>query len=52
LDPLQFFGHVGWTRGIVPLRGSKLAPAFEDAFLSCEESEDAAELDRTTSDNL
>jgi Arc/MetJ-type ribon-helix-helix transcriptional regulator len=34
------------------LRGAELAPAYEDAFASWEESEDAAAWDLTTSDNL
>ena len=34
------------------LRGAELAPAYEDAFESWEESEDAAAWDQTTSDNL
>jgi len=34
------------------LRGAELAPAYEDAFASWEESEDAAAWDITTSDNL
>jgi Arc/MetJ-type ribon-helix-helix transcriptional regulator len=34
------------------LRGTELAPAYEDAFASWEESEDAAAWDITTSDNL
>jgi antitoxin ParD1/3/4 len=34
------------------LRGTELAPAYEDAFLSWEESQDAAYWDQTTSDNL
>lgn len=34
------------------LRGAELAPAYEDAFASWEESEDAADWDVTTSDNL
>lgn len=34
------------------LRGAELAPAYEDAFASWEESEDAADWDITASDNL
>lgn len=34
------------------LRGAELAPAYEDAFASWEESEDAADWDVTTSDNI
>jgi antitoxin ParD1/3/4 len=34
------------------LRGAELAPAYEDAFLSWEESEDAADWNHTTPDNL
>lgn len=34
------------------LRGAELAPAYEDAFASWEESEDAADWDVTTGDNL
>jgi Arc/MetJ-type ribon-helix-helix transcriptional regulator len=34
------------------LRGVELAPAYEDAFTSWEESEDAAAWDATTGDNL
>jgi Arc/MetJ-type ribon-helix-helix transcriptional regulator len=34
------------------LRGAELAPAYEDAFASWEQSEDAADWDVTTSDNL
>jgi Arc/MetJ-type ribon-helix-helix transcriptional regulator len=34
------------------LRGAELAPAYEDAFLSREESEAAADWDHTTPDNL
>lgn len=34
------------------LRGAELAPAYEDAFASWEDSEDAADWDVTTSDNL
>ena len=34
------------------LRGSELAPAYEDAFASWEGSEDAADWDVTTGDNL
>ena len=34
------------------LRGAELAPAYEDAFSSWEESEDAADWDGTTADNL
>ena len=34
------------------LRGAELAPAYEDAFASWEESEDAADWDITTGDNL
>jgi Arc/MetJ-type ribon-helix-helix transcriptional regulator len=34
------------------LRGAELAPAYEDAFLSWEESSDAAEWDVAGADNL
>jgi Arc/MetJ-type ribon-helix-helix transcriptional regulator len=34
------------------LRGAELAPAYEDAFASWEESEDAADWDGTTSGNI
>lgn len=34
------------------LRGAELAPAYEDAFASWEETEDAADWDVTTGDNL
>jgi antitoxin ParD1/3/4 len=34
------------------LRGAELAPAYEDAFVSWDESEDAAEWDVTTGDSL
>jgi Arc/MetJ-type ribon-helix-helix transcriptional regulator len=34
------------------LRGTELAPAYEDAFLSWEESEEDADWDATSSDNL
>ena len=34
------------------LRGAELAPAYEHAFASWEESEDAADWDVTTGDNL
>jgi antitoxin ParD1/3/4 len=34
------------------LRGAELAPAYEDAFVSWDESEDAAEWDMTTGDSL
>jgi Arc/MetJ-type ribon-helix-helix transcriptional regulator len=34
------------------LRGAELAPAYEDAFLAWEASDDAADWDHTTSDNL
>jgi Arc/MetJ-type ribon-helix-helix transcriptional regulator len=34
------------------LRGAELAPAYEDAFLSWEESPDAADWDATSGDNL
>ena len=34
------------------LRGAELAPAYEDAFVSWEESADAAEWDVTAGDNV
>ena len=34
------------------LRGAELAPAYEDALVSWDESEDAADWDHTSSDNL
>ena len=34
------------------LRGAELAPAYEDAFASWEDSEDATDWDVTTGDNL
>lgn len=34
------------------LRGAELTPAYEDAFLSWDESSDAAEWDVTSADNL
>jgi antitoxin ParD1/3/4 len=34
------------------LRGAELAPAYEGAFVSWDESEDAADWDHTTPDNL
>jgi Arc/MetJ-type ribon-helix-helix transcriptional regulator len=34
------------------LRGAELAPAYEDAFLSWEESADATDWDATSGDNL
>lgn len=34
------------------LRGTELIPAYEDAFASWEESEDAADWDVTTGDNI
>jgi antitoxin ParD1/3/4 len=34
------------------LRGAELAPAYEDAFVSWDESEDAADWNQTTGDNL
>ena len=34
------------------LRGAELAPAYEDAFASWEESEDASDWDSTAGDNL
>ncbi len=34
------------------LRGAELAPAYEDAFLSWDDSSDAAEWDATSADNL
>ena len=34
------------------LRGAELAPAYEDAFASSEESDDAADWDTTVGDNL
>jgi Arc/MetJ-type ribon-helix-helix transcriptional regulator len=34
------------------LRGVELAPAYEDAFVSWEDSDDAADWDMTASDNL
>lgn len=34
------------------LRGAELAPAYEEAFASWEESEDAADWDVTTGDKL
>jgi Arc/MetJ-type ribon-helix-helix transcriptional regulator len=34
------------------LRGAELAPAYEDAFVSWEASEDAADWDHTTPDHL
>jgi Arc/MetJ-type ribon-helix-helix transcriptional regulator len=33
------------------LRGTELSPAYEDAFVSWDESEDAAEWDVTTGDS-
>ena len=34
------------------LRGAELAPAYEDAFASWVDSEDAADWDTTTGDNI
>jgi Arc/MetJ-type ribon-helix-helix transcriptional regulator len=34
------------------LRGAELAPAYEDAFISWDASDDAAEWDSTAGDNL
>lgn len=34
------------------LRGAELAPAYEDAFASWEDSDDAADWDVVTGDNL
>lgn len=34
------------------LRGAELAPAYENAFASWEESEEAADWDVTTGDNV
>ena len=34
------------------LRGAELAPAYEDAFVSWEDSEDAADWDVTADDNV
>jgi Arc/MetJ-type ribon-helix-helix transcriptional regulator len=39
-------------RAVRLLRGAELVPAYEDAFVSWEESEDAADWDHTTGDNL
>lgn len=34
------------------LRGAELAPAYEDAFASWEDSDDAADWEHTVGDNL
>lgn len=34
------------------LRGAELAPAYEDAFASWEDSDDAADWENTVGDNL
>jgi Arc/MetJ-type ribon-helix-helix transcriptional regulator len=39
-------------RAVRLLRGAELAPAYEDAFVAWEESEDAADWDATVGDHL